>query len=123
VQFRLLYSGQLLGAGRSDTRASLKHEIRLEFHPQLKRLWATNRSLLSMAQFRAQNWAEAHPGTPREELRPNITEGEAELWIQEELATLGRRWIAEKWERCGRGYIPLVTEDMCLRCSLGVCRG
>jgi hypothetical protein len=120
VQFRLLYSGQLLGAGKSDTRASLKHEIRLELHPQLKRLWATNRSLLAMAQFRASSWSEAHPGAAHKELRPNLRENEPERWMQEELAMLGRRWIAEKWERCGRGYIPLVTAEMCLRCSIDI---
>jgi hypothetical protein len=120
VQFRLLYSGQLLGAGKSNTRASLKHEIRVEFHPQLKRLWATNIGLLEMARFRARNWAEAHPGAAQQELRPHQAQGEAEHWTDDELGMLGRRWIAEKWERCGRGYIPLVTEEMCLRCSLDI---
>ena len=33
---------------------------------------------------------------------------------------LGLRWIAEKWERTGRGFISLVTEEMCLRCSLDI---
>jgi hypothetical protein len=120
VQFRLLYSGSLLGAGKSDTRASLKHEIRLEFHPQLKRLWATNQSLLDLAQFRARSLEEAHPGAAQKELRPNLSPGEAERWTEGELAMLGLRWVAEKWERCGRGYIPLVTEEMCIRCSLDI---
>jgi hypothetical protein len=44
------------------TRASLKHEIRLEFHPQLKRLWGTNPGLSKLARTRATNWAQAHPG-------------------------------------------------------------
>lgn len=120
MQFRLLYSGQLLGASRADTRASIKHKIRLELHPQLKRLWATNNSLIEMAKFRAQNWAEAHPGAARRELRPDLSEIEAEHWLDEELAMLGLRWIADKWERAGRGYIPLVTAEMCLRCSLDI---
>jgi hypothetical protein len=39
VEFRLLYSGQLLGAGRKTTPADIKHTVRREFHPQLRRLW------------------------------------------------------------------------------------
>jgi hypothetical protein len=120
VQFRLLYSGELLGASRSDTRASLKHEIRLEIHPQLERLWATNSSLVEMAKFRAQSWKESHPGVAGKEPPPNLTEEQSESWLNEELARLGREWIAKKWERCGRGYIPLITEEMCLRCSLDI---
>jgi hypothetical protein len=42
VEFRLLYSGRLLGASRNDTRARMKHEIRREFHPQLRQLWKTH---------------------------------------------------------------------------------
>src|SRR5579863_3688379 len=48
VEFRLVYSGRLLGASRTDTRASLKHEIRREFHPQLRRLWKTNLPLIGL---------------------------------------------------------------------------
>ena len=33
------------GASRTNTRSNLKHEIRREFHPQLRRLWQTNKSL------------------------------------------------------------------------------
>jgi hypothetical protein len=120
MQFRLLYSGQLLGAGRSDTRASLKHKIRLELHPQLKRLWATNTSLSDLAQIWAKRWIKAHPGAAHQELRPHLAQGEGENWKSEELAMLGRRWIAEKWARQGRGYIPLVTEEMGVRCSLDI---
>jgi hypothetical protein len=63
---------------------------------------------------------EAHPGGPKKELDRSLSEVEAERQLEAELATLGRQWIADKWERCGRGYIPLVTEEMCLRCSLDI---
>jgi hypothetical protein len=50
VEFRLLYSGRLLGASRNDNRPAQKHEIRRSFHPQLRRLWATNQNLQRMVQ-------------------------------------------------------------------------
>ncbi len=28
--------------------------------------------------------------------------------------------IADDWQRCGRRFVPLVTEEMCLSCSLDV---
>ncbi len=121
VQFRLLYSGQLLGSSKTDTRASVKHQIRLELHPQLKRLWETNPSLLDLARFNAQKWKEDNPGIAAErELPAGLSDKQAECWLNEELARLGRCWIAKKWERAGRGYIPLVTEEMVLRCSIDV---
>jgi hypothetical protein len=120
VQFRLLYSGQLLGAGKSDTRASLKHEIRLEFHPQLKRLWETKNGLLAMAEFRSQNWLEAHPTEARFQFPSDVPPEKLSDWVREDRIRKGRTWLAEKWERCGRGYIPLVTEEMCTRCSLEI---
>ncbi len=42
VEFRLTYSGRLLGASRNDTRAQHKHDVRRIFHKQLKRLWNVN---------------------------------------------------------------------------------
>lgn len=39
MEFRLTYSGPILGASRNETRAAHKHEIRKVFHKQLKRLW------------------------------------------------------------------------------------
>jgi hypothetical protein len=116
MQFRLLYSGQLLGAGKSDTRASLKHQIRQEFHPQLKRLWETNINLTKYRHFCAQYWAEKHPDYYREFGYPDANR----VWTDEEKTLCGTHHLAEKWGRCGRGYIPLVTEDMELKCSLDV---
>ncbi len=45
LEFRLIYDGQLLGAGKNDTRSLHKHEIRKVFHNQLFDLWAKNHSL------------------------------------------------------------------------------
>jgi hypothetical protein len=46
LEFRLTYSGVLLGASRNDTRARHKHEIRRYFHPQLRRFWQVHPALL-----------------------------------------------------------------------------
>lgn len=45
MEFRLIYSGQLLGASRNTTRAEHKHDIRKVLHRQLKTLWKTNSHL------------------------------------------------------------------------------
>lgn len=43
VEFRLIYGGSLLkSATQNKSRAWEKHQIRLEFHRQLKRLWETH---------------------------------------------------------------------------------
>jgi len=109
VQFRLLYTGRLLGASRNDTRAALKHEIRREFHPQLRRLWETNASLAHFARSYLHRWLENHP-------EDKITfNGSSEQRVY-----FGLRHLAEKWSLAGRGFIPLVTEDLCFRCSLDI---
>jgi hypothetical protein len=117
MRFRLLYSGRLLGASKSDTRSQLKHEIRLEFSPQLKRLWETNEALGRFAQQSAYGWAESHP-----EIAPRLPDGEvfslAEPANSAELAGWGLQYLGQKFSRAGQGFIPIVTEEMGLRCSL-----
>lgn len=55
MQFRLIYDGLLLGASRNDTRGQHKHNVRREFHKQLKRLWTVNRHLVDVAAHFPQN--------------------------------------------------------------------
>jgi hypothetical protein len=119
VQFRLLYSGTLLGASKTNTRAELKHEIRKEISPQLQRFWQTSSTLREFSRHKAHDWGERHPEF-REELRPGLPIGYPENWTEDELSSLGRRYLAEKWERFGQGFIPLITEDMCLRSTIEV---
>lgn len=119
VEFRLLYSGRLLGASRSDTRSSHKHAIRREFHPQLKRLWTTNINLRRTAA--AYGIAKVH----NQELQnfsneplfgpccdPAMDHGP---YLEH-----GFKIIGENWNRQGYNFIPLVTESMCLKCSIEV---
>jgi hypothetical protein len=60
LEFRLLYSGRILGASRTDTRATLKHEIRREFHPQLRRLWKINESLRELTKHSGYIYDSSH---------------------------------------------------------------
>jgi hypothetical protein len=113
MQFRLMYSGRLLGASRNDTRASLKHEIRREFSPQLKRLWETNRNLLRYAERQGAVWLGQH-----HEEGSNLPRGDEEQRVF--LIERGLRHEREAWSRAGQGFIPLVTEEMGLRCKLDV---
>ena len=46
VEFHLLYNGKLHSKG--DVRE--KHDIRKSMHPQLRRLWLTNRNLRMKAE-------------------------------------------------------------------------
>jgi hypothetical protein len=39
MRFSLYYRGELRAAGNNSNRASEKHQLRLNFHPQLKDLW------------------------------------------------------------------------------------
>jgi hypothetical protein len=109
VQFRLLYTGRLLGASRNDTRAALKHEIRREFHPQLKRLWETNTGAALYARSKAGRWMQDHP------------EDQATFdGSNKQRQHFGLLHLAEKWSRAGRGFVPLITEELCFRCSLDI---
>lgn len=114
VQFRLLYSGNLLGASRNDTRASLKHQIRQELSPQLKRLWETNLHLQRFSRAHARFWHENHP----EDKEQLPTQDGPE--IQSMLRIHGLNHIAHNFERAGQQFIPLVTEEMGLRCKLEI---
>ncbi len=114
VQFRLLYSGQLLGASRNDTRASLKHEIRCEFSPQLKRLWETNQNLQKYARQHGSIWFGRHP--EESAILPQHDDNQMRVLLFER----GIRYETETWNRAGQGFVPLVTEEMGLRCKLDV---
>lgn len=50
MRFRLLYSGEMFGASRNETRSFHKHEIRKALSPQLKRLWSEQAALKQLAE-------------------------------------------------------------------------
>jgi len=104
MEFRLLYSGKLLGAARNNPRVAQKHAIRKAFHPQLKQLWATHHNLVELAGVAgAQN-------TPYD--------ANTRVDASDRIAA-GLNYLA-KWEHSGYKFLPLVTEKLRLRCSLDI---
>jgi len=93
VKFRLTYAGQLLAAG-SNNRVDHKHEVRRVFHPQLRRYWNHH-------PFR-KGWKEAERGVDPDD------------W------PLKSSDLAVRFSRCGYRFVPLVTRDMWLSCSVEV---
>ncbi len=92
MRFRLTYEGQLFGASRSSTRAKHKHEIRKVFHPQLKRLWETDKNLT--------HWTFTDPAPSASGLKV----GPVPIWKQ----------FAKNYRRDSYAFVPLVTEEFSL---------
>ena len=102
MEFRLTYEGLLLGASRTDTRASHKHQIRRVFHPQLKRLWEITPHLSS-----------ASDPLPQLEILVNgERSGSPRKSRREELA--------DKFAYNDFRFIPLVTQDLSLICGIDI---
>jgi hypothetical protein len=118
MEFRLIYSGRVLGASRTNTRSDLKHEIRREFHPQLQRLWQTNDSLKRITKFTGVEHYDTH--NPREITLENIGAPPDVDKADDFYRDLGADVITNRWERCGYHFWPLVTEEYCLKCSLDI---
>lgn len=126
VEFRLLYSGRVLGASRYDTRPILKHKIRKQFHPQLERLWKTNYNLRQFCQGLFYSDGERNAarvakvqGIPESECLLEFVDAYDKLHEEERFAK-GLALIQKNWERFGYKFVPLVTDELCLRCSLDI---
>jgi hypothetical protein len=119
MEFRLLYSGPLLSASRSDTRINLKHEIRRQFHPQLERLWATHKGLIELSKHHNTAWHQDPENRPTSEEVEQFRHSTPEEAF-ERMRRGGLKYFAKKWERCGCGFIPLVTEGVVVRCSIDI---
>jgi hypothetical protein len=104
VEFRLLYSGRLLGASKTNTRANLKHELRRTFHPQLRRLWSTNHALKLFAEPFSERYFTKHPDE-----RGTITRAQAGLEV-----------MSHNWGLNGYQFVPLVTDKLFLRCKIDI---
>lgn len=89
MELKLIYSGQLKASNGS--RVKEKHEIRQQFHKQLKRLWEVK----------------------RQPLRGSVIElGGGSL--------TGPQALAERFQICGYRFVPLVTDEYPLCVSLDV---
>jgi hypothetical protein len=117
VEFHLLYSGPLHSGGSHNPREE-KHSIRKVFHSQLKRLWHTHPNLRRLAH------TEASRAIPIR-LAGNIaflaelnakSATERDDWYMK----FGLKEIGEKWSRGKFNFVPLITEEYCLRCSLEI---
>jgi hypothetical protein len=110
VRFRLIYSGQLLGASRGDTRAQHKHEIRKSLSPQLQRLWKTKQHLRRYAVqqgfYFLNSTGQAIDSSP--------DKGEEQGY------QAGIRSLSETWSRKESKFVPLVTSEICVRCRVDI---
>jgi len=104
MQFRLLYSGELRGASKNNTRADMKHAVRRQFHPQLRRLWKANSAIRESLATQVDVLRKVRP-------LPKSTD---------ELVEVGINQIADKYQRFGYRFVPLVTEELSVRCSIDV---
>lgn len=95
VEFRLIYRGRLPAASASSTRNTDKHRIRPEFHKQLKILWQEHRGL--------HGW----------ETQPSIAIPGGTF------RTFADVW-ADRYERCGHRFLPLVCDRLGIACSLDI---
>jgi hypothetical protein len=100
MELRLTYEGQLLGASRGSTRADHKHAIRRALHPQLRRFWQTHPVLRAV--------------------RSGLSLGGGYLGAKELPNPLLWESLAEKYERVGYNFVPLVKEESMLICSLNI---
>jgi hypothetical protein len=94
VEFRLIYRGKLPAASQTDTRRKEKHEIRKEFHKQLKELWRQHQGL---AWFHSAQ----HLGAGN-------------------TVKTGIEVEADKYARCGYRFLPLINRGFGLACALDI---
>jgi hypothetical protein len=105
MQFRLTYAGPLKAQqnravdGKKDRKSDHKHALRLAFHEQLKRLW---------------------------EITPHLARGQRDddgmNWVNGEnrFATYKAEDLAKKHNLFGWNFVPLITKELDLVCSLDI---
>jgi len=94
MKFRLTYQGPLLAPNNGNRRAKHKHEIRKQLHPQLRRLW------------------EQHPYL-KVARQPDPLLGTT---TSESLL----RHLMEEHYRFRYHFVPLVTAELSLTCSIDI---
>lgn len=105
MQFRLTYSGLLHSTGNDSKgikRADHKHGIRTCFSPQLKRLWEITPYLKKAERS----------GPSVMLLEGDQSGGDAPNYKS--------TWLAKKHRKYDWGFVPLVTTELDLMCSLDV---
>ncbi len=97
MEFTLVYDGVLYGASNSNSRVENKHQIRKQFHPQLRTLWES----------RLSHWLTGG-NTPSAKSR-RIYSGSSRA-----------ETLAAHFALNGYNFVPLVVEDLYLACSLEI---
>lgn len=116
MKFRLTYEGRLRPTNRdalpdrSDPLSVHKHEIRSAFHGQLKHLWATNRFLRE-----AEVNSQVYPAPPR---MPTYDKGAT--WADDREPIKLHDAVAGRYNSHGFRFLPLVTDDLAVLCSLDI---
>lgn len=118
IEFRLLYSGQLLSSGNQGHPAE-KHAIRRIFHPQIRRLWSIKPSLRILARHSHLGIYARAAGFRR------ATEIDVPLPAQmqeheQESFELAIKSMGKKWAKAGYDIVPLVTSKLVLQCSIEI---
>ena len=99
MQFRLTYAGKLLATTSGNNRVDHKHAIRQAFHPQLRQYWQRHPFL--------QEWKGE---------KPPLSDPQAPVSRR----PLMQVELAERFARCGCRFVPLVTRDIEVSCSLSI---
>ena len=102
MKFRLTYAGPLMSSGNDnkDRKGPHKHDLRMAFHPQLKRLWETVPFLKAgRSSYNGSTWAPVDT-IPEPKYDPKLR--------------------AAKFKVGSWNFVPLITEDMEFYCSLEI---
>jgi hypothetical protein len=102
LEFRLLYEGEVLPSGNKNTRSPEKHIIRRGLHPQLRRLWAINPALRQLAATLGNQYDPINLATEEERFEHGISS------------------IGKKWSMFGYEFVPMVTAEHAVRCSIDI---
>jgi hypothetical protein len=96
MEFTLVYDGPLYGASRSNPRADHKHEIRKQFHPQVKTIWESKLS----------HWfSSCTPSAKSKRIYAGLPPVQS---------------LASRFSLSGFGFVPLVLEELMLACKLDI---
>lgn len=95
MEFRLTYEGPVRGSTGSSPRARHKQEIRKVFHHQLKRWWGV------------------HPY-----LKTAVLSHRRMGMVKPEVMLVNH--LAKEYARCGYNFVPLVTPNLSLTCSIEI---
>lgn len=104
LEFRLLYQGEIKSSG-NESKPEAVHTIRKVLHPQLRRQWEINSALRQLAIFSGDEISRA---------------GLEALQTEQGRFEHGIRSLGRQRMNFGFQFIPLVTEDHSVRCSIDI---